>query len=231
MEVIVVLIQSCNRAFTNISKPLFTLSSKKKIWHETRSKKTKTALHLFAQSGFDAVSTSQIADALSITKGALYRHFDSKQAIFDAILSKMEQNDKEKSDVNNVPAQSLDKTPNAYQKVSLENVFRFSLEMFRFWTEDDFASSFRKILTIEQYKSEKMRGLYAQYLSSGPVSYVSDIFKSLKIKEPYAEASRFYSVLFMYYSLYDLASNKEDVKQQFERALVTVTLDIKRSLT
>ena len=197
----------------------------------TKGKILKIALHLFAQSGFDAVSTSQIADALSITKGALYRHFESKQAIFDAILSKMEQNDKEKSDVNNVPAQSLDKTPNAYQKVSLENVFRFSLEMFRYWTEDDFASSFRKILTIEQYKSEKMRDLYAQYLSSGPVSYVSDIFKSLKIKEPYAEASRFYSVLFMYYSLYDLASNKEDVKQQFERALVTVTLDIKRSLT
>lgn len=197
----------------------------------TKGKILKTALHLFAQSGFDAVSTSQIADALSITKGALYRHFESKQAIFDAILSKMEQNDKEKSDVNNVPGQSLDKTPNAYQKVSLENVFRFSLEMFRYWTEDDFASSFRKILTIEQYKSEKMRGLYAQYLSSGPVSYVSDIFKSLKIKEPYAEASRFYSVLFMYYSLYDLASNKEEVKQQFERALVTVTLDIKRSLT
>ena len=133
----------------------------------TKGKILKTALHLFAQSGFDAVSTSQIADALSITKGALYRHFESKQAIFDAILSKMEQNDKEKSDVNNVPAQSLDKTPNAYQKVSLENVFRFSLEMFRYWTEDDFASSFRKILTIEQYKSEKMRGLYAQYLSSG----------------------------------------------------------------
>ena len=197
----------------------------------TKGKILKTALHLFAQSGFDAVSTSQIADALSSTKGALYRHFESKQAIFDAILSKMEQNDKEKSDVNNVPAQSLDKTPKAYQKVSLENVFRFSLEMFRYWTEDDFASSFRKILTIEQYKSEKMRGLYAQYLSSGPVSYVSDIFKSLKIKEPYAEASRFYSVLFMYYSLYDLASNKEEVKQQFERALVTVTLDIKRSLT
>ena len=61
----------------------------------TKGKILKTALHLFAQSGFEAVSTSQIADALSITKGALYRHFESKQAIFDAILSKMEQNDKE----------------------------------------------------------------------------------------------------------------------------------------
>lgn len=34
----------------------------------TKGKILKTALHLFAQSGFDAVSTSQIADALSITK-------------------------------------------------------------------------------------------------------------------------------------------------------------------
>ena len=197
----------------------------------TKEKIIYEALGLFSRKGFDSVYMNEIAEAVGIKTPSLYKHYKSKQAIFDAILSKMEQNDKEKSDVNNVPAQSLDKTPNAYQKVSLENVFRFSLEMFRYWTEDDFASSFRKILTIEQYKSEKMRGLYAQYLSSGPVSYVSDIFKSLKIKEPYAEASRFYSVLFMYYSLYDLASNKEDVKQQFERALVTVTLDIKRSLT
>ena len=36
----------------------------------TKDKILKIALHLFAQSGFDAVSTSQIADALSITKGA-----------------------------------------------------------------------------------------------------------------------------------------------------------------
>lgn len=197
----------------------------------TKDKILKASLHLFAKSGFDAVSTSQIADSLSITKGALYRHFESKQAIFDAILLKMEQNDKDKADKNKVPANSVGKTPNAYQKVSLEDVFRYSLEMFRYWTEDDFAASFRKILTIEQYKSEKMQSLYAQYLSSGPVAYVSDIFRVLKIKDPYAQASRFYSVLFMYYALYDCAEDKNLVKQQFERALVAATLDIKRMIS
>lgn len=197
----------------------------------TKDKILKAALHLFSQSGFEAVSTSQIAESLSITKGALYRHFESKQAIFDAILLKMEQNDKDKAQENNVPDSSIDQTPSAYQKVSLEDVFKFSLEMFRYWTEDDFASSFRKILTIEQYKSEKMKALYAQYLSEGPVSYVSGIFRTLKIKDPYVQASLFYSVLFMYYSLYDVAEDKALVKQQFERALVAVTLGIKRSLT
>ncbi len=197
----------------------------------TKDNILNAALHLFAQNGFGAVSTSQIAAALSITKGALYRHFESKQAIFDAILLKMEQKNSAPSDENIIPVKSIGKTPKTNQKVTLEDVFRASLEMFSFWTEDDFASSFRKILTIEQYNSEKMKELYAQYLSSGPVSYVSDIFRALKIKDPYVQASRFYSVVFMYYALYDSAEDKAFVKKQFERALVAVTLDIKRMLS
>lgn len=197
----------------------------------TKDNILNAALHLFAQNGFGAVSTSQIAAALSITKGALYRHFESKQALFDAILLKMEQKNSDPSDENIIPVKSIGKTPKTNQKVTLEDVFRSSLEMFSFWTEDDFASSFRKILTIEQYKSEKMKELYAQYLSSGPVSYVSEIFRTLKIKDPYVQASRFYSVVFMYYALYDSAEDKALVKMQFERALVAVTLDIKRMLS
>ena len=33
-----------------------------------------TALHLFARDGYEAVSVSQIAGSLGMTKGALYRH-------------------------------------------------------------------------------------------------------------------------------------------------------------
>ena len=44
------------------------------------------ALHLFARDGYEAVSVSQIAGALGITKGALYRHFKSKRDIFDRIV-------------------------------------------------------------------------------------------------------------------------------------------------
>lgn len=36
------------------------------------------ALHLFARDGYEAVSVSQIAGKLDMTKGALYRHYKSK---------------------------------------------------------------------------------------------------------------------------------------------------------
>ena len=55
------------------------------------------ALHLFARDGYEAVSVSQIARALVITKGALYRHFKSKRDIFDCIVQRMEQGDSEQA--------------------------------------------------------------------------------------------------------------------------------------
>ena len=48
------------------------------------------ALHLFAQNGYEAVSVSQIAGALGMTKGALYRHYENKRDIFLHIVRRME---------------------------------------------------------------------------------------------------------------------------------------------
>lgn len=45
-----------------------------------------TALRLFAEKGFDTVSVSQIASAVGLSAPALYRHFESKQVLFDAII-------------------------------------------------------------------------------------------------------------------------------------------------
>ena len=49
------------------------------------------ALNLFARDGYEAVSVSQIAGELDMTKGALYRHYKSKRDIFDCIVQRMEQ--------------------------------------------------------------------------------------------------------------------------------------------
>ena len=46
-----------------------------------------TALRLFAQDGYEAVSVSKIAGELGMTKGALYRHYKNKRDIFDKIRS------------------------------------------------------------------------------------------------------------------------------------------------
>ena len=184
------------------------------------------ALHLFARDGYEAVSVSQIAGELDMTKGALYRHYKSKRDIFDCIVQRMEQQDSEQARQNEVPEESIEKVPEEYQKVSVEDFVGYSKSMFEYWTEDDFASSFRKMLTIEQFRSEEMQNLYQQYLVSGPVEYVKELFKNMKIKNPEENAVKFYANMFFYYSMYDGAADK--AKSQFEQMLDKIAEEMKQ---
>ena len=185
------------------------------------------ALHLFAQKGYEAVSVSQIAGDLGMTKGVLYRHYENKRDIFLHIVKRMEQQDGEQARENEVAEESIEKTPEEYQNVSLEEFVGYSKSMFEYWTEDDFASSFRKMLTLEQFRNEEMQKLYQQYLVSGPAEYVKDLFKSMEIKNPEENAVKFYANMFFYYSVYDGASDKAEVKCQFEHMQDKIVEEIK----
>uniref|UniRef100_UPI003FEFF4F5 TetR/AcrR family transcriptional regulator n=1 Tax=Anaerobutyricum hallii TaxID=39488 RepID=UPI003FEFF4F5 len=186
------------------------------------------ALHLFARDGYEAVSVSQIAGELDMTKGALYRHYKSKRDIFDCIVQRMEQQDSEQARQNEVPEESIEKVPEEYQNVSVEDFVGYSKSMFEYWTEDDFASSFRKMLTFEQFRNEEMQNLYQQYLVSGPAEYVKDLFKNMEIKNPEEEAVKFYANMFFYYSVYDGATDKTKAKCQFEYMLDKIVEEMKQ---
>ena len=186
------------------------------------------ALHLFARDGYEAVSVSQIAGELDMTKGALYRHYKSKRDIFDCIVQRMEQQDGEQARRNEVPEESIEKMQEEYQNVSVEDFVGYSKSMFEYWTEDDFASSFRKMLTLEQFRNEEMQNLYQQYLVSGPAEYVKDLFKNMEIKNPEEEAVKFYANMFFYYSVYDGATDKTKAKCQFEYMLDKIVEEMKQ---
>ena len=186
------------------------------------------ALHLFARDGYEAVSVSQIAGELDMTKGALYRHYKSKRDIFDCIVQRMEQQDSEQARQNEVPEESIENVPEEYQNVSVEDFVGYSKSMFEYWTEDDFASSFRKMLTLEQFRNEEMQNLYQQYLVSGPAEYVKDLFKNMEIKNPEEKAVKFYANMFFYYSMYDGAADKTKAKRQFEQMVDKIAEEIKQ---
>ena len=185
------------------------------------------ALHLFARDGYEAVSVSQIAGELDMTKGALYRHYKSKRDIFDCIVQRMEQQDGEQAGEYDMPQEDKEKMPEKYEAVSFDDFVEYSKSMFEYWTEDDFASSFRKMLTIEQFRSEEMQKLYQQYLVAGPASYVKDLFESIGIVNAKDKAARFYSVMFLYYSIYDGASDKEKAKVEFVSAIKCLVQELK----
>ena len=185
------------------------------------------ALHLFARDGYEAVSVSQIAGELDMTKGALYRHYKSKRDIFDCIVQRMEQQDGEQAVEYDMPEEEKEKMPEQYENVSLDDLVEYSKSMFEYWTEDDFASSFRKMLTIEQFRSEEMQNLYQQYLVAGPASYVKALFESIGIANAKDKAAGFYAVMYFYYSMYDGAEDKQNVKDEFVSAIKSLVQELK----
>ena len=118
-----------------------------------------------------------------MTKWALYRHCKSKRDIFDCIVQRMEQQDGEQATEYDMPQEDKEKMPKQYEAVSFDDFVEYSKSTYEYWTEVDFASSFQKMRTKEQFRSEEMQNLYQQYLVSGPAEYVKDLFKNMEIKK------------------------------------------------
>jgi AcrR family transcriptional regulator len=56
----------------------------------TRDRLLAVATSLFAARGYDATPIEMILDNADVSRGALYHHFTSKEAIFDAVLDEVE---------------------------------------------------------------------------------------------------------------------------------------------
>lgn len=172
-----------------------------------------TALELFARGGYEAVSVSEIAGALGMTKGALYKHYQNKRDIFDHIVERMSQMDFERARAFEMPEGMLAQTAQAYAQTPLETIRVYSVAQFKYWTEEPFSANFRKLLTLEQYRSPEMASLYQQYLASGPLSYVSALFSVMTKDAQKGDALglAYYAPIFLLYSVYDGADEKPPV--------------------
>jgi len=56
----------------------------------TRDQLVTEATRLFAERGFDATSVEAVLDAAGVSRGSLYHHFKSKEALFEAVLDAAE---------------------------------------------------------------------------------------------------------------------------------------------
>ena len=196
-----------------IGERMFTKEGDNMI--DTKEKILMTSLHLFARDGYEAVSVSMIAKELGITKGALYKHYKNKRDIFDSIVERMFQIDAKRSQQYHVPEEIYEVNPMSYEDVSIENIKNFTMGQYLFWTEDESASDFRRMLSLEQYRSQEMAELYSQCLTSGPVQYMEDIFRKmidhgqLKDTDPQQLAIAFYAPMYLFINISDHCHDKE----------------------
>ena len=180
---------------------------------DTKERILETALELFAQSGYLGTSMSDIAKELGITKGALYKHYISKQEILDSIVERMNQMDYERAEAYEMPETKPNGFAEAYLHTPIEKIRAYGMAQFDHWTKESFSSNFRKMLTLEQYRDPKLKQLYHDYLATGPTEYMAAIFRKLTDSDEAAMqlAIAFYGPMFLLYSVYDGADNKESI--------------------
>ncbi|MBC2728048.1 TetR/AcrR family transcriptional regulator [Desulfosporosinus sp.] len=175
-----------------------------------------TALRLFARDGYEAASVSDIAGELGMTKGALYKHYKNKRDIFDSIVKRMYEIDVERAKKYEVPEETFDKSPSAYRNTAVDKIKVFIEAQFYFLTEDEFASNFRKMLTLEQYRNPEIMELYQKCFVSGPVSYMEDLFREMMEQgiwnksNPKQLAVEFYAPLYLLVSVSDTTPDKKE---------------------
>lgn len=170
----------------------------------TKEKILRTSLRLFASRGYDAVSVRDIARDLGMSQSALYRHYRNKQDILDSILQRMEERKAE------IAGDSVR---------TAEELQRYALSLFRYWTQDSFAAAFRKFLTVEQYRSPAMAALYQQYISGGVLEHCTTIFREMGMEDAQQRAIRFYAPVYLLMNRYDAAPDKADVYRMLEEYL------------
>ena len=198
---------------------------------DTKENILMTSLHLFARDGYEAVSVSTISGELGMTKGALYKHYKNKRDIFDSIVERMYKIDAERSVQYKVP----DGLKNEGIAVSWDTIKQFTVAQYKFWTEDDFAQNFRKMLTLEQYRNEEMAKLYQSCIAAGPVAYMENIFSqmmadgNMKKADSKLLATEFFAPMYLLIGISDNSENKEQnlelLNRHIERFILQNSVD------
>lgn len=179
----------------------------------TKDRILETALNLFAHQGYMATSMNDIASQLGITKAALYKHYIGKQEILDRIVERMEQLDSDRAHTYEMPETENDSSAKDYFNTPVEKIRTYAVAQFKHWTNEPFSSNFRKMLTLEQYRSPLFAKLYHHYLATEPLTYMASIFRELTTSDETAMqlALEFYGPVYLLYSIYDGADDKDSV--------------------
>lgn len=119
--------------------------------------------------------------------------------------------DAERSQACEVPEEEFSANASAYEDASFESVRNFTIAQFEFWTRNEFASRFRRMLTLEQYRDPEMAELYNNCIAAGPVAYMADIFREMMARgvlrnaDPKQLAVEFYAPLYLLIHIADHA--------------------------
>ena len=146
---------------------------------DTRQRILDQALELFSARGYDAVSVGEIAQAVGIRAPSLYNHFPSKQAIFDAIVASTAAQYAADTDKIDIHVQNAKQDIPIFKEITADALFEKVRQIFEYSLHNEAASRFRRMMTIEQFRSPELAALYSERYVERVLKYHAGIFRAL----------------------------------------------------
>ena len=146
---------------------------------DTKQKILDKALELFSTQGYDSVSVGEIAKAVGIKAPSLYNHFPSKQAIFDAIMESTAAQYEADTDQINIHVQNAAQDIPVFTEITANVLFEKVRQIFEYSLHNETISRFRRMMTIEQFRSPELAALYSKRYVERVLDYHAGIFRAL----------------------------------------------------
>lgn len=146
---------------------------------KTKQKILLESLRLFSKRGYDAVSVEQIAAAVGIKAPSLYKHYKSKQDIFDAIFEETARRYQAFTDTISVHLQNSEQDVIIFEKITADDLVEKVRSLIDYSLHDEYVSMFRRMMTIEQFRSPELSELYSQRYVNQIHDYHSGLFTKM----------------------------------------------------
>ena len=140
---------------------------------DTKERILEAALEMFSQNGYAGTNIRELSASLGLVKSGVYKHYESKEAIWNALLDEMITYYADHFG----SAEHLPPVPD-----SLEGLVTMTMQMVNFTVHDEKVIMTRKVLTLEQFRDVRARELATKHFLTGLTDIFTRIFTSMMNK-------------------------------------------------
>ena len=140
---------------------------------DTKERILTAALEMFSQKGYEGTNIRELSASLGLVKSGIYKHYESKEAVWNALLDRMITYYGERFG----SPENLPPVPE-----SLEILVDMTMRMVNFTIHDEMIIKTRKLLTIEQFRDERARDLATKHFLAGLTDMFTPLFAGMMDK-------------------------------------------------
>ena len=141
--------------------------------NDTKERILAAALEQFSQNGYAGTNIRELTASLGLVKSSLYKHFESKEAIWNALLDEM---------IAYYGARFGSPEHMPPVPDSLEGLVDMTMGMVHFTVHDERIIMTRKVLTLEQYRDVRARELATKHFLTGLTDMFTHVFTGMMDK-------------------------------------------------